>query len=73
MYINISKYPITKVAYVGATIVPMAVPDRWLKYLSSKKKLLFFITNCIDSKINSLQNRDFIKLGYLSKQNVTDA
>ena len=60
-----SKYANTKVAYVGANLVPTAVPLTWLNITSLKKKLLFSsIVVFIDSRINSFENRLCIKLGY---------
>jgi hypothetical protein len=37
-----SKNYKTNVAYVGATLVPIAVPLNWRKYLLSKKVVIFF-------------------------------
>ena len=53
MYIVSSRYAKTNVAYIGANLVPMAVPFVCRKYVSLKQNPLFSKINFIPSKIKS--------------------
>lgn len=66
LYRLYSKKPITIVAYVGAKIVPIAVPICCKKFSPLNSNVLFFRTKLVASKMNSFVNLGFIVFGNFS-------